>query len=98
MDLSIEIVGFAAAVIGLITALINRKRIVVHTVESQEGTPHASTAAQSNEEKPRVTLGKRVKRIFLLLGVALLCVMIAGSFDDSEEDLTGEVHLHSLLF
>ena len=61
-----EIFGFLAAVLGVITAIINRKRIVVLRYE-------VTTSTLSGKPRSPVTVGKRFKRF-------LLCVALGFSF------------------
>ena len=73
-----EVLGFLGAVIGLIAALINRKRIVVHT------TAPDSNALVSSQHRPAITIGKRLKRACLAVGIGICCIVIAAIADPAE--------------
>jgi hypothetical protein len=76
-----EIFGFLAAVLGLITAIINRKRFIVHRYETDSYSSYENT-------KPPVTIGKRFKRLAICVGVAFVCAMIGGSAMQSNKELS----------
>lgn len=65
-----EIIGFIGAVIGLIAAILNRRRIIV--------VRPGQTSYEVQSTRPRMTIGKRLKRFVLALILAFGCVAIAA--------------------
>ena len=81
-----ELLGFLAAVIGLVSAWINRKKIVevrsthTYTVES---------AASSSQEGPPAggsVLGRRIKRFFLCGGLAFVGLIALGMCVENQQE------------
>ncbi len=66
-----EVFGFLAAVLGLITAIINRKRIIE--------LRHTTSSPWSSTPRPPVTFGKRFKRLCISLALAFFLMLIIGS-------------------
>lgn len=72
-----EILSFLGALIGLIAAIIGRKKIIVHT------TSHAPHPAP---ESPRwgttpITIGKRFKRACIALVLGFAIVMLGAAIE-----------------
>ena len=76
-----EMLGLLSAIAGLIAAILNRKRIVIHRVE-ETGQDKSQPPSRS-----RVTTGKRLKRFVVSFVVALLCLLIIGATAESSEDI-----------
>jgi hypothetical protein len=70
-ELIAAVLGFVSAILGVVTALINRNRIV----ESR----HATGSRSSSATRAPVTLGKRFKRFCICVGLAFLLMMTIGS-------------------
>ena len=85
-----EVFGFLAAVLGLVTAIINRKSFVVHR--------HETGSYRSNETtKPPVTIRKRFKRLAICVGLAFVFVMIIGSAAQSNSEVSSFMLLPFLI-
>jgi hypothetical protein len=70
-----EFLAFLGAIIGLIAAIINRKQIVIHT------TAPYQQAVATTVSRQTITVGKRLKRAGVALGLGFGCVMLAAMFE-----------------
>jgi len=68
----LEILGFISALVGLVAAIVNRKRIIVLRYEY-------GSAGSSQTGGGPVTVRKRFKRFLLAIGAAMVFPCIAGA-------------------
>ena len=67
-----EVLGFISAIIGLITALINRNTIL----QQRYGRGNASSAYTSGQP---ITVKKRFKRFLLAMAIAMVFPCLSGA-------------------
>ena len=76
-----EVLAFLGAVVGLVTAIINRKRIIVFRHESVAYRP-------PQEVQGRVTIRKRLKRLAICFFLGFVCAVIGSSTQNSSKGLS----------
>ena len=72
-----EIIGFLAAIIGLIAAVLNRKKIVVHMTAAEA----YSVGRAAGGRRRSATILKRFKRACIALVIGVACLFGAVYFD-----------------
>lgn len=73
-----EALGFIGAILGLVAAIINRKRIVIHRTE------HVSYNASSAARRVPITGRKRLKRLAVCVLGGFLCAMVGAASGSSD--------------
>ena len=82
----VEPIGLIAAVLGVVAAVLNRKRIVIHRYED---TAYSSAASsRSGPSRSPAKIGKRFKRLGICLGLAFMCACAGASTQDSNGALS----------
>ena len=78
-----ELLGLLAAIIGLVAAILNRRRIIVIRRE---------TASSSTDTRPQaVSVAKRFKRMALSLAIAFVFFMSTGIAANAENETLAHV-------
>jgi len=69
-----EIIGLISAVIGLLTAIVKRKKIIELKYSCEVNVSGGGSASTG-----RITIGKRFKRLVILLAVYFVLAMILAA-------------------
>lgn len=82
----VEAIGLISAVLGIVAAVLNRRRIVIHRYES---TSYSSTTSpRTGISKSPTRISKRFKRLVICLGLAFVCACAGASSQESNGALS----------
>jgi len=82
----VEILAFLGGLLGLIAAIINRKRIVYHVVGAP--TQRANSSAPGRHGVP---ISKRLKRVAIIAGGVFILMILGGAALDSGNESVANV-------
>jgi hypothetical protein len=71
-EIVVALVGFLGTLVGVIVAIINRKRFIVHQYESRSYYDNGSQTAQPSR------VGKRFKKFLVCGGLAFVTLFVAA--------------------